>query len=162
MIKEPYKACIELWREVFGDSEQFISQFMQHHYNESNMLYIEKDGKFLSMLHLLIFKHNSYKVGYIYAVATSPKARNKGYATQLIHQAIEMAEKQGLSAIYLIPAKESLYKYYERFGFQGSRKIEFHTNDGFDFGTGEKDSDYASLLLLSPHYMITENILLEK
>ena len=43
-----------LWKEVFGDSDSFIGQFMGRYYSKENLLSIEEDGKLQSMLHPLL------------------------------------------------------------------------------------------------------------
>ena len=141
--------CTALWKEVFGDEEEFILSFMQNYYEKSNMLYIEENGKLLSMLHLIPFELEGREVGYIYAVATATDARGRGLASQLIEEAIEKARKKGFAAVITLPAEETLHEFYSRFGFKGKYKATFKTADGFDFGTGDKEKDFVTVLELS-------------
>ncbi|MBO7302507.1 MAG: GNAT family N-acetyltransferase [Bacteroidaceae bacterium] len=141
--------CTALWKEVFGDEEEFILSFMQNYYEKSNMLYIEENGKLLSMLHLIPFEFKSLKVGYIYALATATDARGRGFASTLIKKAIEKARSNGFAALVTLPAEEKLHNYYNRFGFKGKYKTLFHTPDNFDFGTGDKEKDFVTVLELS-------------
>lgn len=140
--------CVKLWKEVFGDSEDFILSFMEHHYSNSRMLCIERDGKLLSMLHLIPFTFKGSRIAYIYAVATDKEARGKGYATTLITQAIEKARKEGYKAVITLPADENLHIFYSRFGFKGKYAVKFKTPDNFDLGTGDASKDFACALLL--------------
>ena len=141
--------CTALWKEVFGDEEEFILSFMQNYYEKSNMLYIEENGRLLSMLHLIPFELEGREVGYIYAVATATDARGRGLASQLIEEAIEKARKKGFAAVITLPAEETLHEFYSRFGFKGKYKTLFHTPDNFDFGTGDKEKDFVTVLELS-------------
>ena len=149
--------CTRLWKEVFGDSDEFISSFMEHFYTEENMLYITENGKISSMLHIIPFEHNGVKVAYMYAVATDYHSRGKGYAKKLIRQAIEKAERDGYKAIFTLPANEGLFGFYSQFGFKGKYPVEFETPYDFDFGTGETEKDLAMILTLDNNY-ITQNI----
>lgn len=149
--------CARLWKEVFGDSDEFISSFMEHFYTRDNMLYIAEKGRMSSMLHIVPFEQNGLKVAYMYAVATDYHARGKGYAKRLIRQAIEKAEKDGYKAIFTLPADEGLSEFYSQFGFKGKYPVEFKTLHDFDFGTGEKEKDLAMILSLDNNY-ITQNI----
>lgn len=140
--------CRQLWKDVFGDSDEFIDRFMTHYFCYENMLCIEQGGKLQSMLHIVPFELNGEKAAYIYAVATAAEARGKGYATELMKRAINKAQNEGYKAIVTLPADEELYKFYARFGFKGKHAVEFITDEGIDFGTGESEKDFATVLLM--------------
>lgn len=146
-FQEP--GCRDLWKEAFGDSDEFIDTFMRSIYNSENMLYIEKDECIISMLHIIPFTFNSHKAGYIYAVATTPKERGKGLASMLLERAIDVSQKKGFAALFTIPANEELRTFYSKFGFTGRHPIEFITKENFDFGTGDKNKDIASVLFFN-------------
>ena len=152
--------CARLWKEVFGDSDEFIASFINHFYNEENMLCIEQDGKMLSMLHIIPFELNGSKVAYIYAVATDADARGKGYAGKLIRQSIEKAQSKGYKAIFTLPADDILRDFYSKFGFKGRYAIKFETKECFDFGTGEEEKDIAMAIVLDKRLIPAENIIL--
>ena len=154
--------CRRLWKEVFGDCDEFIASFINHFYNEENMLCIEQDGKMLSMLHIIPFELNGSKVAYIYAVATDADARGKGYAGKLIRQAIEKAQSQGYKAIFTLPADDMLRSFYSKFGFKGRYAIKFETKECFDFGTGEEEKDIAMAIVLDKRLIPAENIILKE
>ena len=154
--------CRRLWKEVFGDSDEFIASFINLFYNEENMLCIEQDGKMLSMLHIIPFELNGSKVAYIYAVATDADARGKGYAGKLIRQAIEKAQSEGHKAIFTLPADDMLRDFYSKFGFKGRYAIKFETKECFDFGTGEEEKDIAMAIVLDKRLILAENIILKE
>jgi predicted acetyltransferase len=154
--------CRRLWKEVFGDSDEFIASFINLFYNEENMLCIEQDGKMLSMLHIIPFELNGSKVAYIYAVATDADARGQGYATKLIKQAIEKAQVEGYKAIFTLPADDMLRSFYSQFGFKGIYTIKFETKEHFDFGTGEEEKDIAMAIILDNRLILPEVIVLKE
>lgn len=148
--------CRRLWKEVFGDSDEFITSFIDIFYNEENMLCIEQDGKLLSMLHIIPFELNGSKVAYIYAVATDADARGQGHASKLIRQAIDKMQAEGYKAILTLPADDMLRSFYSKFGFKGGYAVKFETEEGFDFGTGDCEKDYVMMLALEKGFAITE------
>ena len=138
--------CARLWKEVFGDSDEFISSFINDFYNADNMLCIEQDGKIQSMLHIVPFDLNGSKVAYIYAVATTASERGKGYAGLLIKRAIEKAKNEGYDAMFTLPADDELVSFYSHFGFKGRYAVTFETKNNFDFGTGYSEKDHVMML----------------
>ena len=140
--------CQRLWKEVFGDSDEFISSVINDFYNADNMLCIEQNGKIVSMLHIIPFVFDGSKVAYIYAVATDANARGQGYATKLIRQAIEKAQAEGYKAIFTLPADDGLATFYSQFGFNGRYAVIFESKNDFDFGTGSTDKDFVMVLPL--------------
>ena len=146
------KECARLWKEVFGDSDEFISSFINEFYTADNMLCIEQDSKVVSMLHIVPFELNGSKVAYIYAVATTASERGKGHAKQLIRQAIEKTKNEGYKAIFTLPADDGLTSFYSQFGFKGRYAVTFETKNGFDFGTGNSERDFVMALPLEPSW----------
>ena len=154
--------CRRLWKEVFGDSDEFITSFIDIFYNEENMLCIEQDGKLLSMLHIIPFELNGSKVAYIYAVATDADARGQGHASKLIRQAIDKMQAEGYKAILTLPADDMLRSFYSKFGFKGGYAVKFETEKCFDFGTGEKENDIVMAIILDNRLILPETIILRK
>ena len=149
-------AIRQLWKESFGDSDWFIAGFLEKFHTAERMLAIEENGKLVSMLHILPFRIGSYSIGYIYGIATAMETRQKGYATMLIRQAIELARDRKFNALALIPADQRLKEFYSRFGFTGEYPVSFSTPDNFDLGTGEKEKDILSILPLH-NYTLPES-----
>lgn len=144
--------CRILWQDIFGDSNEYIEHFIDRYYCNSNMLSIESNGNLLSMLHIIPFSYHHFKVGYIFAVATHPEARCRGYATRLINEAIAVAKERGYDALSLIPASAALYDYYTRFGFSGKYKVTFLLPDDFSFNSDTPQEDCIALLPLSERF----------
>lgn len=144
--------CKILWHNIFGDSNEYIEHFIGRYYCDSNMLSIESNGNILSMLHIIPFGYQHFKVGYIFAVATHPEARCRGYASRLINEAIAVAKERGYDALSLIPASASLYHYYTKFGFSGKYNVAFLLPDDFSFNSDTPQEDRVALLPLSERF----------
>lgn len=154
--------CARLWKEAFCDSDEFISEFISNHYCKENMLAIEDNGRILSMLHIIPFEWEGMPVAYLYGIATDKNARGKGYATELIQQAIEKVKENGFKAAFTIPAEETLSTFYSNFGFNGKYAVKFETTDNFDFGTGDRSKDLASVILFDSQIQLPTTIVLKK
>jgi len=116
---------IEIWKECFGDSEEYISFFFKEKLigNEifDNQLVWLEQGKPVAMLSMLpaklVSKEKKVPMWYIYAVATKTEWRKRGFAGALVDYANELAEKQeGVTA--LVPASGSLFEYYQKLGYK--------------------------------------------
>lgn len=120
--KEKYiGSLISLWHKVFGDNEEYIKLFFTKAYFNSEAFAVTDGDEVVSCLYLLksVIRCDGklYKGRYLYAAATLDEYRGKGLMSQLIKEALEYAENEGLNFIALVPATDSLYGYYERFGF---------------------------------------------
>lgn len=87
---EEAEAQKKLWQLAFGDDPRYIDWFYQCCWQPENMLLLLEDDQLLSMLALLPHEltlpgGERAKAYYIYALATDPSARSKGYGRQLLH-----------------------------------------------------------------------------
>lgn len=102
-----------LWAAVFKDSESDISFFLDNCLNK-RCLALYSDSQLASMLFLVECAYCGKKGAYIYAVSTYERFRRRGFAGRLI----EYAKTLGCDFLWLIPANESLFDYYAKFGFK--------------------------------------------
>lgn len=112
----------ELWALCFGDQQQYIDLFFDHRFRQDECLIGVAEGKVVTMLFTLPidirFKGRySYPACYIYAVATHPQHRGRGYSTQLMEYTHAYLYTQGKRLSVLVPASESLFGYYAKQGF---------------------------------------------
>ncbi len=108
----------EIWQTCFGDSREYIDNYLRKRFTDENMLVIYADKKPVAMasfLHVLLtVKGEKRKARYLYAVATLPEYRRKGFATSVIRFG---SEKYGVPLV-LCPASEELKEYYSEIGFR--------------------------------------------
>lgn len=113
-----FDAVAQIWKTCFGDEEEYIQFYFEHRFREDNMLVIFADGKPVSMASFLpaeILVDGEYRPAkYVYAVATLPEYRNRGYATEIIKHASEKYKEP----LILQPAEETLIEYYRKMGFE--------------------------------------------
>ena len=109
---EDKKEIISLWSAVFNDSEEDILYFIDNLQHGKCLAYYI-DDKVVSMFFLVDCKIESENAKYIYAACTFKEFEGRGYMTELI----EYASDYENNPICLIPANESLIKFYSDRGF---------------------------------------------
>ena len=139
--------CRALWMEVFGDSREDVDRFFIDVHRDENLLTHSEQGSVVAMLNIVELQTDYGPTAYLYAIATDEKWRGRGFASELIRQAIDVSRERGYKAVMLIPADEKLVEYYKRFGFgEPSCKLDF--SNGYDLGTGDREKDIAMVLEL--------------
>lgn len=112
----------KIWREAFGDSEQFIETFFDICVSDNVLHTLIQDGRVVSALYALPYKlcHNGVtdSVAYIYAVATDSEFRGKGFMRHLMTLLHKSLRASGYSAALLLPATRSLANYYASMGYK--------------------------------------------
>lgn len=96
------KALKALWREVFGDTDVYIDTFFRELYRPGMASVVEEDGKIVAAAYAVPFG----AVRYIFAVATKPAYRGRGYGRAVVLTAA------GGEPAYLCPASATLRCWY--------------------------------------------------
>ena len=152
-VNHDKEKLIELWRKVFGDSYEAINLFFDYHYDSHNTLVCELDGKIVSMLYLLegdfVISNKSHPSYYLYAAATDPQHRGRGIMAQMLEFAKQTAAYREMDYICLLPAENSLYAFYEKFGYKTvfRKKIAEIRINGINVSQQSNcnDNDFAEL-----------------
>lgn len=122
----------EVWKLAFGDSDQYIDYFFDRLYTPERMVLLAEDGLPMTMLALLPMTFadkdgSPARMAYIYALATHPDARLKGYGRQLLNYADFYAREKGYDCVSTVPAEPSLHRFFGTVGFHecfSTRKVE--------------------------------------
>lgn len=132
-----------LWEEVFGDERAFVDAFLMHRHDPRLCLTREEDGRIVAMLHIVPMAGDCGRTAYIYAVATAPEYRRRGYASSLLDEAIRKIAASGeYDFAALIPSGEDSRRLYAARGFEDTA-IPMTFNCEFDFGTGDPAKNLA-------------------
>ena len=92
-----------LWKTAFGDEDRLIDWFYDCCMPEEDML------------------------RYVYALATDPSMRGKGYGRQLLHYVDGFLSSRGSDCVTVVPAEPSLHKFFATVAFCpafSTRKLE--------------------------------------
>ena len=116
----------QLWKIVFGDTDEVIDGFFAVAYAPERCKYILEDGKPVSALYWLDCEYEGGKLAYIYAVATHPDHRGKGLASRLLAETHNQLKELGYAGAVLKPAK-GLFPFYKRLGYRTSGYIRRFT-----------------------------------
>lgn len=117
-------ALSALWRESFGDSDAEQRCFWES-IGRQTQVFCARDERIASMLCALPAEYladdgSTLPVAYLYAVCTRADARGQGLGTKLLEFAETTLRAQGAAACVLVPASESLARFYEARGYQAT------------------------------------------
>lgn len=121
-----------LWELAFGDTEAYIDCFFACDYDPESMLLLLEDGVLQTMLYLMPMTLRgpglTVSAHYIYALATQPAARGRGFGRQLLNAARSRLRDLGDDCATVVPANPGLHKFFGAAGFDecfSTRLAEF-------------------------------------
>ena len=86
-----------------------------------------KDSEIVSSVQVLpqeiILAGHSFTAKYIYAAATSPNFRRKGYMKKLLDFTANNEKNKDTDFLFLVPCCKSIEKYYEKLGYENFFKV---------------------------------------
>ncbi|MDO4261050.1 MAG: GNAT family N-acetyltransferase [Eubacteriales bacterium] len=108
------KATRKLYQEAFPeDTGRFVDFYYQYKIRDNEILAVEEDGRFVSMIHLNPYRMivNGYETpgNYIVAVATAKEYRRRGYMRALLEEALRKMGREKMPFTFLMPASERIY-----------------------------------------------------
>ena len=110
-----------LWREVFGDTDEYIDAFFQNVYQPGMASVIEEDGTVVAAAYAVPFG----AVRYIFAVATRPKYRGRGYGRAVVYHCAGWLQEKNL--IPLVACETHRESFYAGLGFQKISEVTVFT-----------------------------------
>ena len=113
---------VMLWQAEFGDDEPFIDEFCAWCGWEQICLLWE-DGEARAMtaaplMELTMPGGGTVRAGYIYAHTTLKEHRGKGFGKMLLNYADFCLQNQNADCAVLVPAEDSLFRYFARSGYR--------------------------------------------
>lgn len=110
-----------VWKLCFHDEDDYINFYYENRFKAEETLVYLVENQVVAMLTLMpgfvVHSNEKLPVRYVYAVATHPEHRRKGYAAALMEYANQLGEKDYIGT-FLVPATPSLFQYYEALGYQ--------------------------------------------
>lgn len=136
----------QVWKEAFGDTDEFLDLFFSVAYAPERCLYETADGKIVSSTYWFDCRVENRKIAYIYALGTLQAYRKRGLARTLMCRVAQTLGEQGYSGVLLVPGEPSLYGLYETMGYRtcttvrefacrpAEQGIELERLDGIAYG----------------------------
>lgn len=106
-----------LWQDIFDEDEYVTNLFFENVYTICQNPIIEEDGKILSSAFLIPCAIEKYKGFYVYCALTHSGHRGKGLMAKVLSKTDEILKQTDSDFLLLVPAEESLFDYYGRFGY---------------------------------------------
>lgn len=108
----------DLWRSSFNHTEDFLDIYFEEKYSADNNLTIRHNGQVVAATQLIPYRWTFYgsvlHVGYLSGLATLPNFRNRGFASNLIHEAHRRLFKQGSTMSFLVPTDDEVRHFFEK------------------------------------------------
>ena len=126
-----------LWKEAFGDSDEFLDLFFSTAFAPERCLCILSENKIAAALYWFECEYEKHPLAYIYAVATAKVYRGQGFCQQLLKATHSLLKQQGYIGALLVPGSEALFDFYKKAGYQTTC---CHHTYRFDLSTSKKEN----------------------
>lgn len=124
-------ALRHLWTAAFGDTGEFLDSFFAAGYAPERALALYENGVLGAALYWFDCSFEGEKAAYIYAVATDPVYRGRGFCRSLMEKARELLTEKGYALSLLVPGNEGLSRMYAGMGYIPCTRIrEFSATAG--------------------------------
>lgn len=110
-----------LWQECFHDSKRIPNYFLNNFFSPQDCLVYRLGTQIASAVYLLpsqiLSGGKALQAHYIFAAATSPLFRSRGYMSSLLAYAAIAGAQRGDRFSVVLPSDENLYRFYAAAGY---------------------------------------------
>jgi len=106
-----------LWKEAFGDTEEFLDAFFSTGFSLYRCRCIREGATPVAALYWFDCHWQDKRLAYVYAVATAQSHRGQGLCHKLMDTTHKILLQLGYSGVVLVPAKPDLFAFYEDMGY---------------------------------------------
>lgn len=128
---EMRRRLAELWRQAFGDPPRFPRYFLNNCFSPRDCLVYRVGDEIAAAVYLLpasvLAGEKTLQAHYIFAAATLPRFRSRGYMSSLLAYAAIAGADRGDRFSVVLPADEKLYRFYGKFGYTSFFEARFLT-----------------------------------
>lgn len=107
-----------LWREAFGDTDEFLDMFFSTAFSPERCACVTVDDDVAAALYWFDCECYGERVAYIYAVATAKAYRGQKLCHRLMEYTHNRLKDSGYSTAVLVPVTESLFGFYGTMGYK--------------------------------------------
>jgi GNAT superfamily N-acetyltransferase len=146
-----------LWKEAFGDTDNFLDKFFGTAFSPKRCLCATVGCELAAMAYWFCCEEYAY----IYAVATARKYRGKGICHALMEQLHTVLEAEGYAGCIVLPGEESLRDFYRGMGYENFGGVhEFNCEAGTPLPLRKLDKiEFAAL---RRNYLPTGGVIQER
>lgn len=121
-IDKPHKSQLPalrmLWKEAFGDTEEFLNNFFSTAFSAERCRCVMIDGELAAALYWFDCLYMDKPVAYLYAVATAKQFRGQGTCRKLMEDTHRHLTQLGYEGAILVPGDVGLFRLYENMGYK--------------------------------------------
>ena len=117
----------KMWQSIFLEELPVTESFFESIYDAAVTPVIKIYGEIVSSLFLLDCRIGDYKGKCVYCAMTKYAHRGKGYMKKLLDFSYNFCKENNFDFLFLVPAEESLFNYYETCGFSEFGISRVHT-----------------------------------
>ena len=112
-----------LWREAFGDTDEFLDIFFTTAFSPQRCRSIIEGERVVAALYIFDCEYESGRIAYIYAVATAASHRGRGLCRTLMDETHCQLKDLGYAGCILVPGSEALFELYRKMGYNVCSRI---------------------------------------
>lgn len=125
---EEKKDIMHMWDVVFHESDAYMELYFKRKFRPELCIAAEEEGSLVSSLEILSYPFMFHRIlsasGYLSGVATLPQWRGKGLMGEILAEAFRYQRQLGHLVSTLIPASDTLYDLYTRYGFVTAFRLQ--------------------------------------
>jgi len=111
-------ALRSLWKEAFGDSDEFLDIFFSTAFSADQCRCVAIDDTTAAALYLFDCSYSGRRIAYIYAVATLKAFRGRGLCSALMDDTHRFLAGKGYDGAILVPGSKELFDFYAKLGYR--------------------------------------------
>lgn len=111
-------ALRSLFREAFGDSEEFLDIFYSVAFSPDRCLAIWEEDSLAAALYWFDCGCRGHRAAYVYAVATGEAFRGRGLCHALMARLHSLLQEDGYAMAVLVPGSKPLFRLYASMGYE--------------------------------------------
>ena len=116
-----------LWKEAFGDTEDFLEVFFTDVFTSDRCRCVTEDGQVAGALYWLDCSAQGKPMAYLYAVATRKACRGKGICRSLMADTHALLRELGYAGCLLVPGEQALFQMYSSMGYRTCSQMQEFT-----------------------------------
>ena len=151
----------QLWKDAFGDTDAFLDLFFSTGFHPRRCRCAMEEDRIVAALYWFDIQWDDLQGAYLYAVATDPQYRGRGFCRNLMENTVHLLAASGYDGALLVPQEGGLIAMYEKMGYLPATTIREEICSAGVTPARIREIDVreyadARLSLLPPHSVIQE------